>query len=211
MTTFHYAKTPVVPAHCLWVSALLLESGSRTNPGMPRLYRARHAAGKRPEMGETVPGAWGAPGTDLLSAAADGFSVFWAKGSGSAAVSCQIRSERMAIRSLDSLIAGADWEQAPDAVKGTDSLSPETGVKAGRSTSDHSDKVHESRGPALAEEIIAVVPEAEVGSGTEKVRFFPKPSPWKGAQANGEKNLPARGPISFCRKVVRLAPDLRSV
>jgi hypothetical protein len=37
MKTFDFRKAPVVPAHCLWVSVLLLESGCRASAGLPQL------------------------------------------------------------------------------------------------------------------------------------------------------------------------------
>jgi hypothetical protein len=51
MKTFDFQKAPVVPAQCLWVSGLLLESGCRASAGLPHLQRARLTAGNRPAMG----------------------------------------------------------------------------------------------------------------------------------------------------------------
>ena len=75
MQTFNFFKTPIVALRCLWISGLLLESGSRASAGLPRLERARHTAGNRLAMGDKVPGAWGAPGTDPLPAIAAGLAM----------------------------------------------------------------------------------------------------------------------------------------
>ena len=117
MKTFNFAKMPVVPPHCLWVSGLLLESGSRASAGGPRLYRTRHTAGNRLAMGEKVPGAWGAPGTDSVPGLATGFATLWAGVNAGRAVTAQWQIGRLLMQSPESLLAGAVSQKVPRGVE----------------------------------------------------------------------------------------------
>ncbi len=106
MKTFDFTNTPVVPLRCLWVSGLLLESGSRATAGVPRLYRARHRVGNRLAMGEKVPDAWGASGTDPSYGMMAGIAALWAGGTMKAAVTFQMPVSGVILRSPEFLVSG---------------------------------------------------------------------------------------------------------
>ena len=183
MQTLDFSKTPVIPPHCLWVSWLLLESGCRASAGLPRLFRVRHTAGNRLAMGDKVPGAWGAPGTDPIHGLVDGLAALWAGGGCKLAETVQLNGGRVTVNSPALLLVGAALQD---------------GVR-------HGGDGERATLPEVAQ--AQAVGNATVGDNGEfplksKVLFIPKPDPWIGTPAGDGKNLTAGRPISFCRKNV---------
>lgn len=194
MQTFDTTKTAIIPAHCLWVAGLLLESGSRASAGLPRLYRVRQTAGNRLAMGDKVSGAWGAPDTDPLPEMPARLASLWAGGNGSVAVNAQWNANRVSIHSREFLLVGA-FSQAGGA-----RTDPRAAAGAAQPLPQSKDGAHSS-------ETFHEPREAFVGCGADvpsgkKVRFVPKPEPWSGTSAGSGMNLTTGRPISFCRKIV---------
>ena len=199
MQTFDFFKTPVVPPHCLWVSGLLLESGSRASAGVPRLQRARHTAGNRLAMGDKVPGAWGAPGTDPLPGMAAGFATLWAGASTRPAVTAQLTMGCVMMRSEESLMAGAVSHKGMLGVKAIEaSQSHEGGIsrlKIGTGARAVAGETAAGHGHPAASG-------AESLAEKTRVMLIPKPDPWNASVSGSGQNPSAGRPISFCRRIV---------
>lgn len=208
MKNFDFEKNPVVPPHCLWVSGLLLESGSRASAGVPRLHRARHTAGNRLAMGDKVPGAWGAPGTDPLPGMAAGFATLWAGVNTSPAVSAQLPMGCLVLRSPESLLAGSVSHKVLRDVEAPEAHLPHEG---GQPALKMVNGAREECGEPSSEHGRRTLGAGGQMSEKTKVLFIPKPDPWKSAHSGGGKNLNPGRPISFCRKIITFSPAMNPV
>ena len=208
MQTFDFKKTQLVPPHCLWVSGLLLISGSRAGAGLPRLHRAWHPAGNRLAMGDRAPGAWGAPGASPMQEVAAGLASLWAGGTGVGAGTAQLSVERGSLDAPEFLLCGEVALQGAQITEGNMTGQTPTVDAAAISAQDAtaSDGPHISSGevPALHEESDEST--KHDAPSEKRVRFFPKPNPWNGTYVGGGKNLDGARPASFCRKVVTFTP-----
>ena len=200
MQTFDFQKTPVVPPHCLWVSGLLLESGSRVDAGLPLLRRMRHPAGNRLAMGDKAPGAWGASGADPIQELAAAVASLWAGGTGEGAKTFQIIQGHVSLHAPECLLSGTVSRQSGPL------LLPVPPPEAAATALKISDDACVSSGEASP-----AVGRVADGAGEEvslkrKVSFAPKPEPWSGSRAPGGKMLMSAGPPSFCRRNVTFTP-----
>jgi hypothetical protein len=197
MQTFDFQKTPVVPPHCLWVSGLLLESGSRADAGLPLLRRMRHPAGNRLAMGDKAPGAWGAPGADPFQELAAGLASLWAGGTGEAAKTSQMNRGHVSLHAPEFLLSGAVSRRSDPLA-----VSPPEAAAAALKISDDIVVSSGEASPAVGR----VADDAgEEVSPKRKVSFAPKPEPWSGSSAPCGKMLMS-GPPSFCRRIVTFTP-----
>ena len=194
MQTFDFTKIAIIPAHCLWVAGLLLESGSRASAGVPRLYRARHTAGNRLALGDMVSGAWGAPDTNPLQEMPARLASLWAGGNGSVAVNAQWNANRVSIHSREFLLVGTFSQVGGASADPRPAVGPAQPLPQSKDGAHSSETSHEHR-------------EAFTGGGADvpsakKVRFVPKLEPWSGTPAGNGVNSTTGRPISFCRKIV---------
>jgi hypothetical protein len=187
MKTFDFQKAPVVPAHCLWVSGLLLESGCRASAGLPHLQRVKQVAGDRLVMGEKASGAWGAPDASPLQKLAAGVASRWAGGGGACAETLQTVRGGVSVGRREFLL----WDGARLASRGL----------VAAQTSDGADVASGKTSPAHGR--------ASAGAGEDptfkpKVIFKPKPEPWAdrgSASGGGGERKP-----SFCMRAVVFSP-----
>ena len=173
MKTFDFQEKPPVAPYCLWVSGLLLESGSRASVGLPRLQRVRHTAGNRLAMGDKASGAWGAPDANPLRKLAAGVASLWGGGLGECAENSQMRFGSVSVNGTEFLL----W----DGVSHLGFQMPDGERVASRGLnlvkiSDGADVASGKTSPALGN--------TEVSAGEDpilkpKVLFRPKPDPWR--------------------------------
>jgi len=200
MKTFDFQKAPVVPAHCLWVSGLLLESGCRASAGLPHLQRARQTAGNRPAMGEKASGAWGAPDADPLHGLAAGVVSLWMGCRGECMETSQMRHGSVSVNGREFLLWGGVPHRGVQVREGV--------CMASRSldsaqTSDGADVASEKTPSARGRTSTGV---GEDPALKMKVIFKPKPEPWAAPDAGGEVSAGKERKPSFCRKVVVFSP-----
>lgn len=203
MQTFDLNEAPIIPPHCLWLAGLLLESGSRASAGLPRLYRARPTAGNRLAMGDKVPGAWGAPGTDLMLERAAGTALLWAGEAGTAAVNSQTTVGSISLHLHRYLLAGAVPREGVPCAEVRD---PSLPSEAGRSPMKAVAVAHMVPVEPALTHAGAAIAVGNVAPSKLKVQFIPKPDPWNGAPAGGGNGLKGGRPISFCRRIVTFSP-----
>ncbi len=208
MQTFDFKKTQPVPPHCLWVSGLLLVSGSRAGAGLPRLHRAWHPAGNRLAMGDRAPGAWGAPGADPVQQVAAGLASLWAGGTGVGAGTAQLSAESASLHAAEFLLCGEVALQRAQVREG-DTAGPAPIVDAtavlAREGMDSDGALYPSgKVNGMREESADSTPSDYPCK--KKVMFIPKPNPWNGTHIGSGKILKGNGPASFCRKVVTFTP-----
>ena len=203
MQTFDLNEAPIIPPHCLWVAGLLLESGSRVSAGLPRLHRARQTVGNRLAMGDKVPGAWGAPGTDLMQEMAAGLALLWAGEAGTAAVNSQMTAGSVSVQLHRYLLAGAVPREGVPCAEVRD---PSLPAEAGRSPMKAVAGAHMVPAETATAHAGAPVGAGHVAPYKQKVQFIPKPDPWNGTHGGGGNAFKAGRPISFCRKIVTFSP-----
>lgn len=208
MQTFDFKKTQLVPPHCLWVSGLLLLSGSRAGAGLPRLHRAWHPAGNRLAMGDRAPGAWGAPGADPMQQVAAGLASLWAGGTGEGAGTVQLSVERVSLAAPEFLLCGEVALQGAQIregnIAGSTPIVDAATISARDGTASDGALISSGEIPALHEESADSTQHDD--SCKKRVMFIPKPNPWNGTYVGGGKNLDGARPASFCRKVVTFTP-----
>ena len=208
MQTFNFKKAPLVPPHCLWVSGLLLISGSRAGAGLPHLHRAWHPAGNRLAMGDRAPGAWGAPGANPMQQVAAGLASLWAGGTGVGAGTAQLSVERVSLDAPEFLLCGEVALQGAqileENIAGSSLIVDAAAIPARDGTASAGVLVPSGETPALHEGSADRTPHDDPCK--KRVMFIPKPNPWNGTYVGGGKILKGAGPASFCRKVVTFTP-----
>lgn len=197
MQTFDFKKTQLVPPHCLWVSGLLLISGSRAGAGLPRLHRAWHPAGNRLAMGDRAPGAWGAPGADPAQDLGAGQDVPFLMGDGEVSPTAQTKRGGVSLHSPVFLFWGAVSSRA---------LPEHGGNGAGVALEKARDQqtVPAASGEGVDPEPIRGAGQNEAGK--KKVMFIPKPEPWAAAQSGSGRAIRSAKPASFFGKAVTFTP-----
>jgi hypothetical protein len=196
MQTFHYEKRPIVPAHCLWVSGLLLVSGYRAGAGLPLLHRVRHPAGTRLAMGDKAPGAWGAPGADPSTGLDAGLLPFRALGMSEGTVTAQTRRGSVSLHAPAGLLWGAV-------------TSRDLPVRATNGAEAAHDAEPKPPGGASAPsgDLLEAIEAATPGDASKrKVMFIPKPEPWGSTHAASGGTFRKAGPASFFGKAVTFSP-----